>query len=95
MKPSDPTTFVSKQTPLAARGGAVTDELPAGVLEACSLPREPPHALQPEGEGPEVMMEPLRQRDPEVRRLSVAEAQAETNKAAAKAHVESMKKRTQ
>jgi hypothetical protein len=31
----------------------------------------------------------------EVHRLSVAEAQAETNKAAAKAHVESMKKRTQ
>ncbi|PRW45129.1 Acyl- sterol acyl transferase [Chlorella sorokiniana] len=62
MEPGD---FHSKQTPLDARAGA-SDKLPTGALHAAPA-REDVHELQPEGEGPDVMMEPLRQHDPEER----------------------------
>jgi hypothetical protein len=86
MEPGD---FHSKQTPLDARAGA-SDKLPTGALHAAPA-REDVHELQPEGEGPDVMMEPLRQHDPEERLRAIADAQMETDIAAARAHAEAVK----
>ncbi|KAI7846378.1 hypothetical protein COHA_000089 [Chlorella ohadii] len=84
----EPAGFHSKQTPLDAR--VASDKLPSSAL-AGAPEREQVHELQPEGEGPDVMMEPLRQHDPEERLRAIADAQMETEIAAARAHAEAVK----
>ncbi|PSC70950.1 recombination protein RecR [Micractinium conductrix] len=81
--------FISKQTPLNVRAGAKTDALPPGVL--ATEGRLAPHVIQPEGDGVEALMEPLRQHDPEERLCSIADAQADTDIAAAHAHAAAVK----
>ncbi|KAL4448174.1 hypothetical protein ABPG75_005393 [Micractinium tetrahymenae] len=80
--------FISKQTPLEMR--QASDKLPAGALGG-EQQRGAPHKIEPEGDGVEVLMEPLRQHDPEERLCSIADAQADTEIAAAKAHAAAIK----
>ncbi|KAL4449354.1 hypothetical protein ABPG77_006998 [Micractinium sp. CCAP 211/92] len=87
--------FVTKQTPLEMR--QVSDKLPSGALggEGEGQQRCAPHRIEPEGDGVEALMEPLRQHDPEERLRCIADAQAETEIAAAKAHAAAVKAHSQ
>lgn len=62
--------------------GALLNPLRLHVLSSAfhltgTLCRERVHALQPEGEGPDVMMEPLRQHDPGKTQPSLDEGAAQ------------------
>lgn len=54
--------------------------------------RGPVHALQPEGEGVEALMDPLHEKDPVARRRGVADAERDTAVDYAKTTAEAMKK---